>query len=120
MNEWTLTRIRPKWSKADQLRSNVPWLWDSDFDEGRRAWWDLAYAGDLDVASCWPVTILGQEPQELVLVLRASRGNGNDGGHITLAIGDSPQFDIYAKEVFAMQPAQGNSRRARKREDWWR
>lgn len=97
-----------------QRFSQVPWLWFSDLEEGRRALWELDYARERDVASCWAVTVYtSRDVADQYLVVHASRGNGNDGGTITLAIHDSPHFDVYAKEVFALQQATTRSRRWR-------
>lgn len=106
----------PKWTRADQLFPAVPWLLESDFDEGRRALWEVDYGHDLESLSCWPVTTCGTWPSSAAyLTLHASRGNGNDGGRITMAIHPSPHFDVYAKEVFAMQHATPRAKRF-----WWK
>ena len=39
------------------------------------------------------------------------RGNGNDGGTITLAISCTPRYDLYALDRFALAPAQSHPRR---------
>lgn len=41
----------------------------------------------------------------------AVRGNGNDGGTITLAISCTPRYDLYALDRFALAPAQSHPRR---------
>lgn len=114
---WTLTPTAPKWTATDQLRAAVPWLSDSDFDVDRRALWELDHY-DEERASCWPVRLYQQDSTGSCLMLHAARGNGNDGGTITLAISDTPKFDVYAKESFAIAQ-HGRSRRAVD-VDWWR
>ena len=96
--------------------STVPWLWHCDLEEGRRALWELDYQHDRDKASCWPVTVYEDGQRDYYLVLRATRGNGNDGGTIALSLSASPHFDVYAKGVFQMQHAQRNPRRS----SWFR
>ena len=82
----------------------VPWLHKSDLEEGRARLWELTHH-DTHIASCWSVTVPAVETREAYMVVRAARGNGNDGGTITLSLHDSPHFDVYAKETFAMQHA---------------
>lgn len=92
----------------------VPWLWPSDFDAGRRAMWDVDYAQDKEHLSCWPVSLYGQHGESTCyLLLHATRGNGNDGGTITLAISEQPRFDLYAADVLVTMPAQSNPQRQR-------
>lgn len=105
----------PRWSK-------VPWLSTvDDLEEGRRALWELDYQHDRDKASCWPVTVHDAPrdggTQDLYLIVRATRGNGNDGGRIALSLSTTPHFDIYAKTIFAMQQTQRNPKRTWFRRD---
>lgn len=108
---WTHTHAVPKWTRVDQLRSVVPWLSDSDFDEGRSPIWDVN-AHDEDRASCWPIKLYRHGSSATVyLLMHAQRGNGNDGGIIALDASNTPRFDIYAQESFAI--AQSNPQRQR-------
>ena len=98
-------------------KSLVPWLWDSDLDEGQRALWDLEYQHDVDRASCWSVQNFEKAGVTTdFLIVHAVRGNGNDGGRITLALSGTPRFDVYAKECFALA-AQSNPQRHPYRSD---
>lgn len=108
---WTLTPTVPKWTKANQLLSAVPWLSDADLDEGRSPIWEVD-AHDEARASCWPIKLYQDKSTATVyLLLHAQRGNGNDGGIIALDASDKPRFDIYAQESFSI--AQSNPQRAR-------
>lgn len=99
--------------------SRVSWLWDSDLEEGRRALWDVDFHRDTDKASCWAVQHYAREGVTTdFLIVHAIRGNGNDGGQITLALSGSPRFDVYAKECFALAGVQSNPRRHT--EEQWR
>jgi len=89
--------------------SRVPWLSDSDLEEGRRCLWEVEYQHDVEVASCWSVATLERGSSAAYLIVHATRGNGNDGGIVTLAISETPRFDVYAQETFAI--AQSNPRR---------
>ena len=91
--------------------SMVPWLLDGDLEEGRSCMWEVEYKRDADVASCWRVDTFDKEAPTVFLVLHAKRGNGNDGGEIKLAISDTPRFDVYAKESFALMQVQSNPKR---------
>lgn len=97
----------PRWSA-------VPWLSDSDLDEGERAIWDVELQQGVDKRSCWQVPLY--EPHKSTcgyLVMHAVKGNGNDGGDISLAISDTPRYDVYAKESFEAVPQQSNPQRKR-------
>lgn len=66
----------------------VPWLWASDLEEGR-ACIGREDRDDRDHCSAWAITPYEKTmPVEVGLVVHAVRGNGNDGGVITLAIHD--------------------------------
>jgi len=111
----TGTVTTPKWTRLDRLWPKVPWLWPSDFDDGPKAAWDVEYAVDQDKASCWEIQIYASaKSTRAYLMLHAVRGNGNDGGDISLAISDSPRYDIYAKGSFAAVPAQQTQRRGKR------
>jgi hypothetical protein len=84
----------------DVRKTLVPWLWDSDLDEGREACWTVDVRSDEERLSCWAVTRF--DAPDTFLVVRAIRGNGNDGGRIALAISESPRYDVYAKDVFVL------------------
>ena len=100
-----------KWTQADALSPTVPWLWPSDFWVGPRALWDYE-RDDQEYRACYPVTLYGHEGVTTAyLQLHAIRGNGNDGGEITLAIADTQHFDEYAKAAMALIPAHSNPRR---------
>jgi hypothetical protein len=94
--------MQPRYSK-------VPWISDSDLEEGRRCMWEIEYRRNEDLASCWQVTTYEKGSSLAYMVLHAVRGNGNDGGEITLALSDTPRFDVFAKESFVI--AQSNPRR---------
>jgi hypothetical protein len=118
MAKWTWTQTIPKWKQMDRLWPTVPWLADSDFDEGRRAIWDLDFKVGEDKGNCWAVKLYEQSSTKTMYVLmHATRGNGNDGGEIKLSLSDTPRFDIYARDTFAMQPVQSNPARRRYRDD---
>lgn len=69
--------------------------------------WEVEYRAEK--TACWSVMVWGIHPQPQYMLLHAERGNGNDGGQITLALSESPHFDVYAREQFAM--VQSNPRR---------
>lgn len=97
----------------------VPWLSNSDLDEGPRAVWDVEYRANQERASCWQIPLY--EPEKSTcgyLVMKAVRGDGNDGGTITLSISATPQYDVYAKDSLAAVPAHSNPRRHPFRERW--
>lgn len=98
-----LIGTQPKWSRLDRLWPIVPWIWPSDFDDGPKALWEVEYAVNQDRASCWEIPLY--EPSKSTrafLMVHATRGNGNDGGEITLAISGSPRYDIFARESFTI------------------
>lgn len=71
------------------------WCQASDFAPGVQAAWHVEVDGWRHL-SCWPVPVYERgQAQQVFLVLRAERGNGNDGGLITLAISEVPRHDIY-------------------------
>lgn len=98
--------------------SKVCWLWNSDLDEGEKAIWDVGYHSDREHASCWKIPLYEVKSTCSYLVLKAVRGNGNDGGEISLSISGAPRFDVYAKESFAVVPAQSNPKRYVYRSRW--
>lgn len=98
--------------------SRVPWLWDIDLDEGPKAIWDVEHQRDHEKASCWEVPLY--EPDRSTrayLVLHATRGDGNDGGEISLSISGTPRYDKYAQDVLPTS-AQNRARRYVFRSDW--
>jgi hypothetical protein len=88
----------------------VPWLAPSDLDEGRRCAWEWEQANEK--IACWPVSIY--EPRTSsrseYLILHAIRGNGNDGGDITLACSATPHFDWYAQASMGIAMQSGPTR----------
>ena len=99
----------------------VPWLWQSDLDEGPRAVWDVGQRGDQERVSCWEVPLYEEgHTNHAYLVMHAIRGNGNDGGEITLSISGQPRYDLYAKDVLAVTPSQSHARRYVFRSTWER
>lgn len=65
----------------------VAWLLDSDFCAGREAGWTVTDAYGKHMESLWPVKVYDQRSTETVwLHVGATKGNGNDGGVITLSI----------------------------------
>lgn len=113
--------MTPKWTRTDRLFPRVPWLWASDFDDAGRPAWQVERDWDRERLSCWPVRIddMGGSTTEY-LILHATRGNGNDGGEIALAISHQPRYDFYAQDVLAQVPPQSNPKRYRIAEDTWR
>ena len=92
-----------------QRFSTVPWLVNAlDLEEGRRFLWEIDYRRDEDKAICLEVADPFQHTPHSYLVLHAIRGNGNDGGEIKLAISASPQYDVYARDVFVLNRRQGD------------
>jgi hypothetical protein len=84
-----------------QRFSKVPWLVTAlDLEEGRRFMWEIEYRRDEDKATCMAVFDPFQNVTEGYLVIHAIRGNGNDGGQIGIALSETPQYDVYAKEMF--------------------
>ena len=90
--------------------SCVPWLRnDLDLEEGRKFLWEIDYLRDEDKALCMAVADPFQNMPSAYLVVHATRGNGNDGGQIKVALSDSPRYDVYAKDVFVLnRRAQGD------------
>lgn len=92
--------------------SRVSWLWDSDLDEGQRACWEIDVQRDHERVSCWSVQTFAKEGTATdFLILRAMRGNGNDGGVIKLALSGTARYDVYAKESFALAAVQSGPQR---------
>lgn len=88
------------------------WAYPHQWDEGRRAIWEIEHPADVQKASCWQIQLYeATDPACDYLVLKAVRGNGNDGGDITLAISHTPRYDVYAQDVLQMAPAQSNPQR---------
>lgn len=86
-----------------QRFSLVPWLVDKfDLEEGRRFLWEIEYRRDEDKATCMAVADPFHCISESYLVIHAIRGNGNDGGTISVALSPTPQYDVYAKEMFKL------------------
>lgn len=83
---------------SPQRYSCVPWLWHADLEEGRRYLWrrDFDHVGERH--SAWAITVYDHREQtEMGLVVHAVRGNGNDGGVITLAIRELPAVEAAAR-----------------------
>lgn len=81
----------------------VPWLWQSDLEAGTAAVWEIDYERHRDTASCWAIQTYGQRDVATdFMIVHATRGNGNDGGRITLALSGTARYDVYARECFAM------------------
>lgn len=107
----------PKWTRMDSLKPAVSWLWPSDLDEGPKAVWDAEYARNIERASCWQIPLYERSGDTCAfLMVHATRGNGNDGGVITLSISGTARYDIYAQESFAI--AHSNPRRYVYRSEW--
>lgn len=87
--------------------------------EGDQAVWEVDHQPDRDRVSCWRVPLFEERHSTCgYLVLHATRGNGNDGGTITLSLSHTPRYDVYAKDVLAVVPAQANPRRYVFRSRW--
>ena len=83
--------------------SLVPWLQTGmDLEEGRRFMWEVEYHRDEEKAICLEIDAPFREVTQAYLVIHAIRGNGNDGGTITLALSPVPRYDVYAQETFAL------------------
>lgn len=67
----------------------VPWIWPSDLEEGRDPLWGPHGTNDA-LRSAWRVDLYEKDLfpgiDQMALMVYAERGNGNDGGRITLAI----------------------------------
>ena len=97
-------------------RSSVNlWTWRDyphRWDEGKQAVWEVDHRPDQERVSCWQIPFFEERKSTCgYLVMKAVRGNGNDGGEITLAISDTPRYDVYAQDVLATVPAQGGVQR---------
>lgn len=72
-----------------QRFSRVPWLWKTDLEEGRDPLWG-PHGTNHDVRSAWRVDLYERDLfpgiDQMALLVHAIRGNGNDGGVITLCI----------------------------------
>ena len=69
--------------------TTVSWLWQSDLEEGRDACWHYGEGDAREHRSAWRVKVFEQRSTHTALIeIHAERGNGNDGGVITLAIRD--------------------------------
>lgn len=94
----------------NQRFSHVPWIsTHDDLEEGRRFAWEVEYQRDRDRATCVCIADPFLNVHQSYLVIHAVRGNGNDGGTITLAISETPLYDVYAQETFKLNHrAQGD------------
>ena len=82
------------------------------WEEGPQAVWEVEHQPDQELVSCWQVPLFEQPTSTCgYLVLHAIRGNGNDGGEIKLSISNTPRYDVYAKDVLSVTPAQSNPNR---------
>lgn len=96
----------------DRRYSTVPWLSNSDLEEGRRCCWEIEYRRNEDRASCWMIDDPFHKEPRMFMVIHAVRGNGNDGGKITVALSATPRYDVYAQQSFALAHIhQSNPRR---------
>lgn len=83
--------------------SLVPWISSSeDLEEGRRFCWEIDQHND-EKLLCLAVKEPFQKRPEAYLFIHATRGNGNDGGVIALALSTTPRFDVYATQSFSLQ-----------------
>lgn len=62
---------------------------------GREFMWQMEVREDEDKVLCLPVKDPWHATDEY-LIIRATRGNGNDGGRIALVLSDTPHYDIDA------------------------
>jgi hypothetical protein len=93
---WTHTKTRPKWHFGEALWSSVPWLKDSaDLRAMGPAECAVELPDDLTLGLLIPDPF-GKETAA-VLSVHATKGNGNDGGTITLAITNVLAFDVKPK-----------------------
>lgn len=82
------------------------------WEEGKQALWEVERQADHDLMSCWRVPLFEAQHSTCgYLVLHAIRGNGNDGGEITLSLSHTPRYDIYAHDALVAVPAQSNPNR---------
>lgn len=78
----------------------VPWLSASDFLPAGQAEWAVEQVDT--IALGWVVRHPWND-EDRVMVIRASRGNGNDGGVITLALRESIEIDTRRAPVRNIQ-----------------
>lgn len=99
--------------------TKVAWLWDADLDEGRACLWRRDYDHLGERLSAWRIDHYEQDtdlPPEAGLLLHATRGNGNDGGVITLAIGSIGDLEhaaprtVFSSGVMDMKRLSGTRR----------
>lgn len=85
----------------DEIRyPAVPWLSQSDFLPAGRAEWAIETTDS--IALGWVV----RHPwnaEDHVMLIRATRGNGNDGGVITLSLRESVEIDTRKAPVRNIQ-----------------
>lgn len=92
--------------------SLVPWISTKlDLEEGRRFCWEIEHRRDVEKAICLAVADPFQKVTEAYLVIHAVKGDGNDGGDITVALSRTPQYDVFARDIFRLNQ-QSNPRRA--------
>jgi hypothetical protein len=87
--------------------SSVPWLTDADLTPQGDIGSIVELAGGDEIAmGLWVREPFGRG-SDVVLTIHATKGNGNDGGEVTLAITNSIQMDVHP----VVEPAQSNPRR---------
>lgn len=100
----------------DTRLSLVPWLWDSDLKRGVGPMWTLCQppSSEDEHLSVWAIDL--HDHVEYLLV-HATRGNGNDGGEITLTPSYGPRYDLVAEQ---MTPRVRKGKKYQVSEDTWR
>lgn len=92
---WTHTRTVPKWERHHALWSAVPWLGTSSDlrPYGEPDTSVLVNGGEQIAHGLHVPTPFGMDT-DATLIVKAIRGNGNDGGIITLSIGDALPLEV--------------------------
>lgn len=76
----------------------------------RKPFWEVLLGNQLDPdekIQGWKIHQPFQEQPDCLLVVRAVKGNGNDGGYIALAIRDSVSIDTANYQSNVMRPKHG-------------
>jgi len=99
---WTHTRTVPHWERGHVLWAAVPWLHTSidlrPFGEPETT---VLINGGQEIAHGLHIPTPFGKDTEATLLVRAIRGNGNDGGEITLSIGEAIPFDVRVEAHYA-------------------
>lgn len=103
---WTHTRTVPMWDRHHSLWSAVPWLSTSiDLRPYGQPESTVLINGGAEIAHGLHVPTPFGKDTEATLLVRAIRGNGNDGGEITLSIGAAMPFDVRVESYYQQKSA---------------